>query len=425
MVTRVYLESLGCKLNQCERDRLAQRFAEAGFLIVDAAQAADWCVLNTCAVTHVAAGKSRRRANQLRRLNPSMRLAVTGCYTGVSGNGLHADLTVDNAHKEDLVALVQAKVRPSGPAIAGNVVLQEGPVATRTRPLVKIQDGCDNDCAYCIVRVLRGRQRSRPRCEVLAEVTALVEQGCREIVLTGVHVGGYGRDTGDSLGGLVRAILDHPLAPERLRLSSIEPWDIEPTFFDLWQDARLCRHLHLPLQSGCDATLARMNRHYTTAQFAALVARARAAIPGLAVTTDLIAGLPGESEVEFAQSLAFVERLGFARAHVFTFSPRPGTPAASMPDQVDPRVRRDRAQQMTQMARRSSEAFRQQFIGRVLPVLWEDRRADGRWSGLTDNYIRVVAESEQALSNTICSVRLLALDDGAMQGEWVASIDCS
>lgn len=424
MVTRVYVESLGCKLNQCERDRLAQQFAEAGFLVVDAAQDADWCVLNTCAVTHVAAGKSRRRANQLRRLNPSTRLVVTGCYTGVSGNGLHADLTVDNAHKEDLVALVWTESRSLGLAIAGNGVLQKGPLAARTRPLVKIQDGCDNDCAYCIVRVLRGRQRSRLRRDVLAEVAELVDQGCREIVLTGVHVGAYGRDTGDSLGGLVRAILDHPLAPERLRLSSIEPWDIAPAFFALWQDARLCRHLHLPLQSGCDATLARMNRHYTAAQFADLVARARAAIPGLAVTTDLIAGLPGESEAEFAQSLAFVEQMGFARAHVFPFSPRPGTPAASMPDQVDPHVRRERAQQMTQVARRSSEAFRRQFIGQVLPVLWEDRRADGRWSGLTDNYIRVVAESEQALSNTICSVRLLALDGGGMRGEWVVGVDC-
>ncbi|MBN1936206.1 MAG: tRNA (N(6)-L-threonylcarbamoyladenosine(37)-C(2))-methylthiotransferase MtaB [Anaerolineae bacterium] len=425
MATRVYVESLGCKLNQCERDRLAQQFAESGFLVVDQVQEADLCVLNTCAVTHVAAGKSRRRAHQLRRLNPSMWLVATGCYTGISDNGLCADLIVENADKDSLVSRVQAAVRSTDLFAGEKPDGIERSLLTRTRPLVKIQDGCDNDCSYCIVRVLRGRQRSRPRGQVVAEVISLVGQGHREVVLTGVHVGAYGREGGDSLAGLVRAILDQTHAPERLRLSSIEPWDLTPGFFDLWQDARLCRHLHLPLQSGCDATLARMNRRYTTARFADQVAQARAAIPDLAITTDLIVGFPGESEAEFAQSLTFVEQMAFARAHVFPFSPRPGTPAAAMPGQIDPQTRRDRTRQMSQVAQRSSEAFRQRFLGRVLAVLWETRRADGRWSGLTDNYIRVFANSKRALSNTICLVRLLALDASGMRGEWVAGSACS
>jgi len=413
---RVYLESLGCKLNQYERDRLAQQFAQAGFLVVDEVGEADVCVLNTCAVTQRAAAQSRRRLGQLRRLNPSMRLVATGCYTGLGDHGLDADLIVENADKEALVRRVQA-AGWTALAPAGAERNAGRPVILRTRPLVKVQDGCDNECAYCIVRVLRGRQRSRPRAEVLNEIAALVEQGYHEIILTGVHIGAYGREFGDSLTGLVRAVLERLDGPTRLRLSSIEPWDLNADFFDLWRDGRLCRHLHLPLQSGCDATLARMNRRYTTAQFAALVAQARAAIPDLAVTTDLIVGLPGESEAEFAQSLAFVEQIGFARAHVFAFSSRPGTPAATMPAQVDPAVRHERALQMAEVARRSSEAFRRQFIGRRMPVLWETRRADGFWSGLTDNYIRVFVPSEHLLTNSFRPARLLGLDGGGMRGE--------
>ncbi len=413
---RVYLESLGCKLNQYERDRLAQQFAQAGFLVVDEVGEADVCVLNTCAVTQRAAAQSRRRLYQLRRLNPSTRLVATGCYTGLGDHGLDADLIVENADKEALVRRVQAAGWTASEP-AGEEGYAGWPVIPRTRPLVKIQDGCDNECAYCIVRVLRGRQRSRPRAEVLNEIAALVEQGYHEIVLTGVHIGAYGRELGDSLTGLVRAVLERLDGPTRLRLSSIEPWDLSADFFDLWRDGRLCRHLHLPLQSGCDATLARMNRRYTTAQFADLVAQARAAIPDLAVTTDLIVGLPGESEAEFAQSLVFVEQIGFARAHVFAFSPRPGTPAATMPAQVEPSVRHERALQMAEIARRSSEAFRRQFIGRWMPVLWETRRADGLWSGLTDNYIRVFAHSEHSLTNSLRPARLLALDGGGVRGE--------
>lgn len=413
---RVYLESLGCKLNQYERDRLAQQFVQAGFLVVDRVADADLCVLNTCAVTQSAAAQSRRRLNQLRRLNPAMRVVATGCSTGL-GDNLNADLIVENAAKEELVARVQAAGWTTGNADPGEKRPGEQAAIFRTRPLVKIQDGCDNECTYCIVRVLRGRQRSRPRAEVLAEIAALVRDGYREIVLTGVHIGAYGRESGDSLAGLIRAILAQPTAPTRLRLSSIEPWDLTPDFFDLWQDERLCRHLHLPLQSGCDATLARMNRRYTVAEFAALVDRARTTIPDLAITTDLIVGFPGESEAEFAASLAFVEQTGFARAHVFVFSPRPGTPAARMSGQIDPRVRRERAMQMTRVARRSSEAFRRPFIGRQMTVLWETRRADRLWSGLTDNYIRVFAPSARELANTLTPVRLLALDGSGMRGE--------
>lgn len=408
---RVYLESLGCKLNQCERDMLARQFAQAGHMVVTRPEEADLCVVNTCAVTHVAAAKSRRRFNLLHRLNPDARLVATGCYTGLEADSLRADMIVKNEHKSELVALVEAHFGDLGePGFASP------PPASRTRPLVKIQDGCDNACTYCIVHVLRGPQRSRPRAEILDEVSELVQQGYREVVLTGVHVGAYGRDIGDNLVSLVRAILERA-SPERLRLSSIEPWDLTPDFFTLWQDPRLCRHLHLPLQSGCDATLRLMNRRYTTTQFADLVAQARAAVPDIALTTDVIVGFPGEGDREFAISAEFVRAIGFARVHVFPYSPRPGTPAATMPDQVPPQVRRERAQQMREIARRSADAFRRRFLGRTLSVLWETRRADGLWSGLSDNYLRVLVEAEDNLHNTIRPVLATEVTEDSLRGD--------
>jgi len=412
---RVYLESLGCKLNQCERDALAVQFVQAGHTVVLDPEQADVCVLNTCAVTHVAARKSRQRMRHLRRSSPAARLVATGCYVTLGKNGLSADLCVDNEDKDDLVAQVEALLDRWRLAPTPGGLSQTEALKPRTRPMVKIQDGCDNECTYCIVHVLRGKQRSRAREAILAEVAGLVQQGYREVVLTGVHISSYGRDRDDSLAGLLRAILSGT-SPERLRLSSLEPWDIDPEFLTLWEDPRLCRHLHLSLQSGCDRTLARMNRNYTTAQYAALVAEAREAIPDLALTTDVIAGFPGETEADFEQSAAFVESMGLARTHVFVYSPRPGTPAAGMPDQVDPQVRKARAARLRSIGRASSRQSRMRFVGRTMPVLWETRRPDGRWSGLTDNYMRVYVDSEADLANTTCSARLLGLEKGGLRG---------
>ena len=420
MSLRVYLESVGCKLNQCERDMLARQFAEAGHTVVSEAADADVCVVNTCAVTHIAARKSRRRFRALRQANPSARLVATGCHAGFDGDSLEVDLVVTNDEKQGLPSMVEASLGAWGLS-SGSSSLCHVPCSDwmpRTRPMVKIQDGCDNACAYCIVHILRGQQHSLPRKEILSQVAELVRQGYHEVVLTGVHVGSYGRDLGDTLTGLVRAILAES-PPDRLRLSSIEPWDLRPEFFALWDDPRLCRHLHLPLQSGCDATLQRMNRRYTTVHYADLVAHARAAIPGLAVTTDVIVGLPGETEHEFATSAAFIKEMGFARVHVFPYSERAGTPAAEMPDPVDVRVRHQRARQIREIARRSSESFRRRFLGRKLMVLWETRLADGRWSGLTDNYIRVFAESEEDLANVLHATHLIDLEPGGVRGAFI------
>jgi threonylcarbamoyladenosine tRNA methylthiotransferase MtaB len=265
------------------------------------------------------------------------------------------------------------------------------------------------------VRIARGKQRSQPIAAIVEEIIAREKEGYQEMVLTGVHIGAYGHERGETLADLIQVILANTHFP-RLRLSSIEPWDLTPDLLRLWENPRMCRHLHLPLQSGCDATLKRMNRRYTTAQYRDLLAYARERIPDLAVTTDVIVGFPGEDEQEFATSAAFVAAMGFARIHVFPFSARPGTAAASMPGQVPPSVKKRRTDLMLSIARYSAEAFRRRFIGRTMDVLWENA-IDNCWSGLTDNYIRVEVTSEQQLHNRILPVRLLALSKAGLRGE--------
>lgn len=424
---RVYLERVGCKLNQSEIEALGRGFVQAGHQWVQASEEADLCVVNTCTVTHVADRKSRQLIRRLRRANPTARLIVTGCYAEMCPQEIRAidgvDLIVGNEDKEHLVELAESLERESSGSRAlalnlkpetSNFKLQMG----HTRAFVKIQDGCNNRCTYCIISLARGRERSRPRQEILTEVEALVAAGCKEVVLTGVHIGGYGRDLGTSLGQLVEDILTETTVP-RLRLSSIEPWDLEPSLLRLWDNSRLCRHLHLPLQSGCDATLRCMGRRYTTSQYASLVVDARRFIPDLAVTTDVIVGFPGETDEEFAASLNFVEKMEFARIHVFKYSARPGTAAAEMPHQVPYAEKKERSDAMLELARESSQRFWQKFLGRRMEVLWETRCRDDKhaWSGLTDNYIRVTTRSERSLANTITSTTLVGLIEGGMRGE--------
>ncbi len=420
---RIYVSSLGCKLNQSEMDALARQLAAGGHELVTVPAEADLCVLNTCAVTHVAAQKSRQTLRRLHRDNPQARLVATGCYAHLTPEDLvdlpGVDMVVGNQEKDRLARLIGDS--PMGTQATGPA--SRFP-RTRTRALVKIQDGCDNACTYCVIHVARGPQHSRPAGEILAEVQARLAAGHQEIVLTGVHIGAYGLDqqrepNEQDLWGLVSQILAETDVP-RLRLSSIEPWDLSEEAFRLWEDPRLCRHLHLPLQSGCNATLRRMARRYTTAEFDEWVATARAAIPGLAVTTDLIVGFPGETDDEFTESLAFVQKIGFSRVHVFPYSLRPGTAAARMPGQVPAQLRAQRARAMRDVAAAGQRAFNQRFVGQTLMVLWESHR-EGHdsivWSGLTDNYLRVTTRSSADLTNRLLSTRLVGLTGGGLLGE--------
>lgn len=408
---KVYLSFLGCKLNLAEMEALGRDLQALGAELVETPEEADLCIFNSCTVTATAAGKSRRRVRQLVRRAPHAQVIVTGCHATQSPEELRTIsprvLVVGNPHKEEILALVRARMR------AREAARPSRPQGLRTRAFVKIQDGCDNRCTYCVVRIARGPQRSRPLEEVLREVRERVAGGYQEVVLTGVHVGAYGRDLGTDLPTLVRRILAETQV-RRLRLSSIEPHDLRPEFFALWEDQRLCPHLHLPLQSGSDAVLRRMGRRYTAGQFASWVQAAREAIPDLAVTTDVIVGFPGETEEEFTQTLAFVEAMGFARVHVFPFSPRPGTPAAAMPGHLPPEVVRERHRVLTQAAAEGARRFARRFLGRTLEVLFEQRRAQGRgrspvWVGLTGNYLRVEVPSEGDLHNCILPVRLEGL----------------
>ncbi len=420
---RVYLTALGCKLNQSEVEDWARRLAAEGCDIVASPDKADVCIVNTCTVTHVAARKSRQKVRRCVRVNPQTATVVTGCFAEIQhaqAAGLPGvSLALGTADKQRLVDIVLEQLGPRNQALSPDsrpTKRAESPrlPSAHTRAFVKIQDGCDNVCAYCIIRIARGHHRSRPLQTILDEIRTRQAEGYQEIVLTGVHLGAYGRERGETLADLVRAILASTHFP-RLRLSSIEPWDLSSDLLRLWDNPRLCRHLHLPLQSGCDATLERMNRRYSAAQYRNLVDTSRAAIPDLAVTTDIIVGFPGEDDQEFAASAEFVTRMDLARIHVFPFSARPGTAAAKMPNPVSARAKRGRVERMCAIARQSADAFRQHFVGRTMDVLWEAKRAE-KWSGLTDNYIRVWTTSHQNLSNRILSVCLSQVIAGGMLG---------
>jgi threonylcarbamoyladenosine tRNA methylthiotransferase MtaB len=409
----IYLQSLGCRLNWSEIETLARQFTAAGHSVVSKPAQAELCILNTCAVTAQAERKTRHRVEALARANPEARIAIVGCYptlhpeTSAKLSGVA--WAIPNAEKDRTTDIVLAD--PPHP-------YSSAPLLLRTRAFVKVQDGCDNHCTYCVIRLLRGPAHSRPLSDVVAEVQALVEEGCQEVVLTGVNLGSYGRDF--KLPGGLRALIVTLLAQTdlpRLRLSSLEPWDLDESFFELWKSPRLCRQLHLPLQAGCDETLRRMGRRITTAAFARLVRAARAMIPGLAVTTDILVGFPGEDEAAFHASRDFVAEMGFARLHVFPYSPRPGTPAIRLPDQVLHKERQARARVMRELGVEQARRFRRRFVGREMGVLWEQRRDDGLWIGLTDNYLRVASHTEDDLHNRITLTQLFGMRNGYLMGE--------
>jgi len=414
---RIYLETTGCRLNQSEVEAMARQFRRAGHELVSAAGEADLCVVNTCAVTRQAAGDSRGLIRRLNRANPSARIVATGCYAQLAPQAV-GDLPgvaqiVSNLDKDRLVPLTLGADAAAAPFDAEPLACDFAAGALgRTRAFVKAQDGCDNRCTFCVTTLARGPGRSRPLDEVTAEIRALAAAGYQEAVLTGVHLGSYGRDHGerDGLARLVRAVLERtPIV--RLRLSSLEPWDLAPDFFALWENPRLCRHLHLPLQSGCDATLRRMGRRTSQTAFGALVESARAQIPDLALSTDVIVGFPGETEDEFAQSAAFVRSLDFMKLHVFRYSARPGTAAARMPGHVPPAAMKARSAALLVLSDEGARRYAARWLGREVEVLWE-QAAGAQNSGLTDTYLRVHMSSLLALTNTLTRVRVVGLAEG-------------
>ncbi len=426
---RIRIDSIGCRLNIGEAESLARLLAGAGHRIVGPGDAADLMVLNSCAVTHVAGRKSRKLIRHWRRANPDASLVVTGCYAELSPAEMApmgVDFVVPNADKDELPRVLEEAglLSPAQriPAADAGPDEPDGVAKGRTRAFVKVQDGCDNRCTFCIVTVARGDSRSRPQGQIVAEIQELAATGYQEVVLSGVHLGSYGHETGGArLDELVRTVLRRTPIP-RLRLSSLEPWDLGPDFFELWaDDDRLLPHVHLPVQSGCDETLRRMARRTDQASFRRLVAQARRRVPDLSVTTDVIVGFPGETDAEFENSIAFIEEMDFARLHVFRYSPRELTAAMSMPGQVGPAVAQERSNRMHELAQELTSRFQRRFIGRTLPVLWEaaEPRAEGlRWSGLSDNYIRVVTDAPVGLDlhNRVTDTQIMESNPGSMTG---------
>lgn len=411
---------------------MARQLLAAGHEIVSDPAQADKVILNTCAVTHEAARDARKRTRRFHRQNETAEVVLTGCYATVAPQALQrvqgAGRIVPNKDKERLVQILDPQASAGLPAFDREPLLRTFLAAPlgNTRAFVKVQDGCDNRCTFCITTVARGAGRSRRPGDVVAEIQALAAAGYREAVLTGVHLGSYGHDFGNSNGlrDLVIAILRYTDIP-RLRLSSLEPWDIDEHFFTLWQESRLLPHLHLPLQSGSDAVLRRMARRTRRKSFRRLVHSARAAIPDLNLSTDIICGFPGESEDDFRRSLAFVREIAFARLHVFTYSPRPGTAAATMPDHVPKADRKERTRRMIDLGQKLSLSFHQRHVGQQRDVLWETTSGAGddglHWTGYTDNYIRVTASGPAGLFNRITETRLFDAHAGGLRGAIIGS----
>jgi len=408
---RVRLESIGCRLNIGEVDAMARDLAAAGHRVVGPGEKADLCILNTCTVTSIASRKSRQLIRQLRRGNPKSKVIVTGCEAEIAPHEVRAagvDLVVGNTDKDRLLELAEAGGMLDTPCVDPDAqVLFEPGDTTKTRAFLKVQDGCDNRCTYCVITVARGAGRSVPVNTVLNEVRDLRQLGYREVVLSGVHLGSYGHDLGDRRG--LQYLVERVLAEtdvERLRLSSLEPWDLDAKFFEAFSNPRLLPHLHLPLQSGCDETLKRMVRRTSRAEFSALVADARRAVSEIAISSDIIVGFPGETDEEFEQSVDLVEELAFSRLHIFRYSRREGTPAAKMFAQVPGPVVRERSRRMHQLAADLEHRFNSKLVGRTADVLWETAEDHGdvlRWSGLTPNYVRVTATTtpDEDLLNVI------------------------
>ncbi len=421
---KIHLDTIGCRLNQAEIEQMARQFRAEGHRLVAEPAGADLVVVNTCAVTTEAAADSRQKIRQAARAGAG-KIVVTGCWSSLQP-AQAAELprvrqVIPNDQKDHLVSTIlgltldtfdlEPLARQTLPGLR-----------QRTRAFIKVQDGCDNACTFCITTVARGAGRSRPLPAVLADIRAALLGGTQEVVLTGVHLGSWGHDLNDNLSSLIHAILENTDTP-RLRLSSLEPWDLDADFFSLWDNPRLLPHLHLPLQSGSESVLKRMLRKITPRSFRELVQAARAAIPQVAITTDVIAGFPGETEAEFRETLDFAREMEFAGGHVFTYSSRPGTPAARMKNHLPGDVKKARSAQLRALFGELGETYRQQFIGQTLPVLWESTSELDEWGwqmeGLTDNYLRVSARAPSPRWNVVDRARISALTPDGLRGEIV------
>ncbi len=483
--TTFAVATLGCKVNQADSEAIGEQMSAAGFAQRDFNDVADVYIVNTCTVTHLGDRSSRSLISQARRRHPDALLVVTGCYAEANPRAVAAlpgvDLVIGNSGKDLLVTaikeqretnkqrtttatllsqlskgrllpvlpldtqhigsdqplainLTEEEPQPDNLSPTSALVMQgtstiDTPLTPmklhwRTRVQMKVQDGCDNRCTYCIVPSVRGGSRSRSIASVVEHVQRKVRAGFQEIVLTGIHLGDYHPDGDErrNLGDLITALL-HETEIARIRVSSLEPEDFRLEWLELWANPRMCRHLHLPMQSGSDAILRRMARRYNSARYTAIIAEAKRIVPGIAISTDIITGFPGETDEDFERTYALAGQLHFAKTHVFRFSPRQGTAAARMKGHIKEEVKKARSARLLALNEEHSHLFRQQFLGETVQVLLEEYK-HGRWEGLTDNYLRVEldnlpdAESHN-WQNTLVTARLSHLVEDGVRGVYI------
>lgn len=426
----VHLKALGCRLNEAELEQWSRQFRERGHAIVTHAEEADVVVVNTCAVTTDASKKSRKLMNRMHRENPQSKLVVSGCYATLEASDvasrLGVDLVVGNQQKDSLPAKVIEKFSANTmPMVAMDPGETSLFMRGRQRAFIKVQDGCRYRCTFCIVTVARGEERSRSLADIVQQVNELHQQGIQEIVLTGVHVGGYGSDIDSSLHQLVETLLSHTDIP-RIRFASVEPWDLPENFFGLFENRRVMPHMHLPLQSGADSVLRRMSRRCKTAEFSQLVERARKAIPDFNVTSDIIVGFPGETSDEWRQTMDTVESIGFGHLHIFSYSAREGTKAAGLPNQVADEIAKQRSIELHGLADKMKQEMLQLQINKQVEVLWEagqptEDSSCVRYTGYTPNFLRVetIVKSDVILDSKLTSTNLGGLSSvsGFLTGE--------
>jgi threonylcarbamoyladenosine tRNA methylthiotransferase MtaB len=423
--------TLGCKVNQYETEAMIESFENAGYEIVDYSEYADVYIINTCTVTNMGDRKSRHIIRRALEKNPNAFVAVAGCYSQMEPKEVleipGVSLVVGTNERSRIVELVEYAAAKGGKLDLVEDIMEVREFEemfirnykSRTRAFLKIQEGCDQYCTYCIIPYARGHIRSRKPDSIIAEVRDLAGNGFKEVVLTGIHVASYGKDLGNtSLIEIIERI--HNIdGIERIRMSSVDPNAMTDEFIDrLRKLPKICRHFHLSLQSGCDETLKRMNRHYTTEEYKRAVGKLREVFADVAITTDLIVGFPGETEEEFQKTVDFINEISFSAMHVFKYSPRKGTPAAKYQNQVTPQVKDARSKLIISIAGKNEKKFKKSFIGKKMKVLYEQSidEKNSIFEGLTENYIRVVSESRENLKGKIIEVTLLELKENYMIG---------
>ncbi len=433
----VAIYTLGCRVNQEDSQAMLSELLQAGYTQTAFTEKADIYIINTCTVTHLADRKSRQMIRKAVKMNPDALVVVTGCFAQTHSEEAAAiegvGMVLGVEEKANLVSLLAGRL--SGQGIAVQVsdldevdtftpISQEIGSGDRTRGFLKIQDGCENFCTYCIVPYARGKVRSLPHEQAVDFAGRMAAAGYREIVLSGIHIGAYGKDLGaeENLARLVSDIAEIP-GLTRLRLGSIEPMEVTAELLEAVSDhANICRHFHIPLQAGCDKTLAAMGRDYQTSDYEKIIACIKEVFPDATITTDVIVGFPGESAADFQASCDFIEKIGFSKIHIFPYSIRPGTPAAEYAGQVDSTVKKKRCEALEQLAKRLTERVETAYIGKEVSVLFEQPcKVAGKeyWQGYTESYLPVLIEAKEAVRGEVGKVLVKFVQNGIMYGETI------